>query len=805
MKKAIQITCAVGAEPVERMRRIVFSISLAILLAVSAIFLLAPLDAQAGTPYRWIPVGDFVYNWTSSNVWWTEYGGGHYGPPVFGDTATIRRLYAGELSGWGPSPYKIEIEATTLYIGSDDLSNAGNAGNAQHLYLTERSTGGTSNGTQLTVGNLKVGWTTAGDVTVNHHSRANEQSHLLTNSATVGYGFLGDGEVTLTGKLSQWSASNTTYLGHTGGDGAIDISNKARLETDRAYIGYSSGNSTGVVDISDLGSVWVADGATILGYSAGSEGEVNIDAKAGMYLGSSLSIGRYGDGVLDVASYGLLTDDNPPAGFEGGGGGDDHPQARIYLGEYSGSDGRMSVHDSGSGNRSRLENSGTVYAGYRGIGIFSVYGGALADVNNVTVGMYSGATGSVGVNHQNSNWNQTGTLVVGNSGGGTFYAEGGAQLETVDVVIGKESSGQGAVWITGVGSSQTTDWESTGAVTVGQGGTGELNVSDYGQLTSDSGMLGGLSAGDGTVNVGGAEAKWLLKNDLVVGGAGSAALNIEDAGVVTLTSLGNEMILTEESGSDAAVTVTGSGSRLSNSGVLMEIGRGGTAVVDILDSGYVYSNSDIDIGVLSGSVGTVNLNGNGSNLRTDGSLNVGLLGLGTVNVANGADLASIGGVLDSNGTQTGVVDLAGNGVVWTNSGGLTVGNSGLGELTVRTGARATVTGDAVVGNLSGSQGTVTVDGEDSLWWGKQNMHVGYYGAATVDILDGGLLSCDQVVHVASRNSSVSAVTVDGSESLLGTATLVVGDYGHGAVAVKNGGRIASDTGYKRVPKNWALV
>ncbi|MDP6567611.1 MAG: hypothetical protein QF578_22475 [Alphaproteobacteria bacterium] len=768
--------------------------------AAAAVTFLAVSSAQAVT-VRWVRVDNATHPWDDACnnptcSWWTDSGGGGYHEPAFGDTVRIRRFSQSEHPHWGPSPYTIDIEANTLYISAKDwTSGSTKTGDGQHLYLTERTTGNVSNGTFLTVNNLEVGYTDQGDVTVNQYSGANEQSLLTTGAARVGYGLFGDGKVTVDGDLSQWDANGTTYIGHSGGEGLVEIKNEGRWESQTVRLGYTSG-SEGEVKLSGQDTVWVTKGVTTLGYSGNGTGDVSIDAKAGMYLGSSLSIGRYGDGDLDVSSYGLLTDDNPPAGYGGGGGGDDHHLAKIYIGEQSTGVGALSVHDAGSGLRSTIENGGTIYVGHRGEGTFSVYGGGEFQGANVTIGTYGGATGSAQISHADSIWNQTDTLTIGDAGTGTFYADtGGVTVDTGDVILGKQSGGDGTAYLDGDSSSQESNWDSAGTVTVGAAGTGELNIGNHARLESDNGTLGELSGGDGTVNVDGWNASWAALNKLIVGGAGTGVLNITGGAIVHgTTASGNEVaVVANDGGSSGTVNLTGSNARWTNQSGF-QVGLGGQALVDIQGGIMSGSGGDIDVGVLSGSDGKIIVDGSGGRLTAGGALNVGIQGQGTIEASGGARIESTGGVIDSNGTQTGVVDLTGSGTRWDSSGNLDVGQDGKGSLTIEAGAVVTsVKGQVAVNN--GSEGTVDIDGSGTAWNASGDLRLGFGGTATVQVTGGATLSSDQNVFVGDGGTGEGTVTVSGANSTLSGTTLVVGYFGQGDVDVQNQGQLDTTNGY----------
>ena len=125
-------------------------------------------------------------------------------------------------------------------------------------------------------------------------------------------------------------------------------------------------------------------------------------------------------------------------------------------------------------------------------------------------------------------------------------------------------------------------------------------------ITSSYGYLGYNSGSSGTATVTGTGSKWTNSGDLYVGNYGTGTLRIEAGGQVS-NSTG---YLGYNSGSSGTATVTGAGSKWTNSGSLY-VGNSGSGTLHIRDGGMVTASS---VSVNSSSLLTIDA-GYGSNLR----------------------------------------------------------------------------------------------------------------------------------------------------------------------------------------------
>ena len=274
--------------------------------------------------------------------------------------------------------------------------------------------------------------------------------------------------------------------------------------------------------------------------------------------------------------------------------------------------------------------------------------------------------------------------------------------------------------------------------------------------------LGNLASG--TLNL--TSAKNTLTTIVTyVGFSGQGTLNISGGGIATDTGDGEVGVL---SGSTGTVTVSGSGSQWINSGTL-EIAPQGHATVSISNGGVFTSNNAI-VGQFSGSSGSVIVSGSGSQWSDSGNITIGSGGQGTLTLQAGATGSSASVDVGANSGSTGTVTLTDAGTTWTNSAGqVTVGDAGTGTLTVKNGGVFTNSGDLVLGNQGGGSGTLTISGAGQV----SNVH-GFIGIAA---------------------GSTGTVTVDGAGSQWTNASeLAVGYFGQGVLSIENGGLVTSAGG-----------
>jgi len=452
---------------------------------------------------------------------------------------------------------------------------------------------------------------------------------------------------------------------------------------------------------------------------------------------------------------------------------------------------------------------GWLTVGAAGQGELAITGADSAvETDTSELGLMPGSTGDVLVDDSGS-WSVTQNLVVGVWGEGALTVSGGGQVLSGAGWVGGvdratmdynepifdglgEPNGTGAVVVTGAGSEWTT-----GTLTVGSWGTGDVRIEEGGRVSAAEAFIGGMPL---TLQEG-QEFSW----DLMANGAGT-------------------------------VTVTGEGSTLEVTGAdTLYVGYSGTGVLDVNEGGLVDSDGVI-IGGAPGSTGTVTVHDEGSQLITSEELLVGGWGDGYLTISEGATaqtgwftvggfdandsgldpeiLAAFG---DANGTGT--VVITGDGSSLDVSGKAHIGNYGTGIVDVNGGATVD-TSQTVLGAKPGSYGQITVDGAGSSWNVTLNegfeedtglpsgvMVVGAYGEGLLTVSGGGNVTVDDVVFVGGfpteelgvdsnavgyEPNGTGTITVTGSGSTLTTDGIHVGNSGQGTLNVLNGGQVTDD-------------
>jgi fibronectin-binding autotransporter adhesin len=307
-----------------------------------------------------------------------------------------------------------------------------------------------------------------------------------------------------------------------------------------------------------------------------------------------------------------------------------------------------------------------------------------------------------------------------------------------------------------VSPSNPFNWNGSTTGYIGNTASGTLTVNGGSGLLSNEGWIGCGPVSTGAVTVEGTGSTWTADGVLCVGGSGSGTLMVSNGGSVNSGAFignGRGGVIGVSAGSRGMAVVSGAGSTWNCRGPL-SVGFYGHGTLSITDGGSVSttawsgSSDGAMIAEEIGSTGVVLVDGAGSAWATDQSFFVGYEGNGTLSVVNGGNVSSTGGYLGMNAATTGVVVVKGSGSLWAcngNGGVMSVGYSGAGTLSITDGGR--VTSDlGFLGNASGSSGVVTVDGPGSTWTNTGDLCVGVRRGSfsstngTLTISNGGAVS-----------------------------------------------------------------
>jgi len=258
-------------------------------------------------------------------------------------------------------------------------------------------------------------------------------------------------------------------------------------------------------------------------------------------------------------------------------------------------------------------------------------------------------------------------LIIGNTANGGMEITNSSWVQNVNGYIGMNPTASGLVTVTGQSPPLFgSRWYSNEYLYVAYSGTGVLEVSDGGHVSSLEGLIGTEPGSSGSVTVTGQNSLTELNslwesNNIYVGVEGKGEMVISDGGNVRISSLS---FIGYQPGSVGDVNVTGAGSLWQTTGGLYigggEVRPGGTGLLNI-DSGGTVEAGSVRIwptGTLSGegrlvsdsvlnsgtikpgnSIGTLTIEGNLA-MRPDGIYEV------DVDNSGNSDLLSVTGDLD---------------------------------------------------------------------------------------------------------------------------------------------------------------
>ena len=178
---------------------------------------------------------------------------------------------------------------------------------------------------------------------------------------------------------------------------------------------------------------------------------------------------------------------------------------------------------------------------------------------------------------------------------------------------------------------------------------------------------------------------------------------------------------------------------------------------------------------------------------------------GNIFVENGAAIVSANAYIGDTAEGTGEATVSGSGSSWTlNNAGVWVGNNGTGKLTVESGATFTSPKATIVGNASSANGTIVVNGQDSVYNtgtfvsgnsdNGNRTQIGVYGTGTVEITNGAKFNDNVYACYLGRYAGGNGtITVDGTGSEYHVQHyLDVGYEGTGTLNIQNGGKAQSN-------------
>jgi fibronectin-binding autotransporter adhesin len=423
--------------------------------------------------------------------------------------------------------------------------------------------------------------------------------------------------------------------------------------------------------------------------------------------------------------------------------------------------------------------------------------GLISDLDLVFDSMHD-LTQTIAINNITINLAQAGNanLGAGYRGIGSMCIREGKTVSSQWGEIGVKSNSSGTITVEGTGST----WNLSGGIYVGHLGNGTLNVVDGGTLKSIGTDYLGLGPGSsGTINVDGNGSTWVHSFELDIGGYGLGTLNITNGGTVSGGLTTATCLIGVNSGSVGIVKIDGNGSKWSECPtLLMRIGHSGNGSL-FVTGGATVDAMGYTIGYQTGSEGLVKVDGNGSTLTTRqlGGISVGVAGRGTLIISGGGKVASNSSDMIDNG----IAKVDGMGSNWTTYA-LFVGNTGNGTLEILNGGSVSCA-RGFVGKTAGSRGAVKVIGNNSTWNISSDFSVGEYGNGALNIEAGGQVN-DSTGYISYQSGTGAALVTGAGSKWTNSGDFYVGRIGGGSLNIEAGGQVSNAFGYLGYTSN-ALV
>ena len=364
--------------------------------------------------------------------------------------------------------------------------------------------------------------------------------------------------------------------------------------------------------------------------------------------------------------------------------------------------------------------------------------GSLKSVARLSVGDISGNSGSVQLSDNNA-LIEAESMYIGNNGNGDVNVSAGTIKTTRILIIGSESGSIGTVNLTGLNSKIESNYYTT----IGNDGTGTLNLTNQSSIDSKRIDIGNTSNGKGIMTV--SDNAKITSDILVVGVKGNGFLEIKNSqnNVIDQLSISNSKdsigkVVLEESSLKASSRLgvgwfskgelTLDKSNLETNFLVSGVFNDSSGSIDSKDSAI--NAEEVSIGFGSGSHGTLN------------SLNT---------TINSTDF-EIGGSRNS----TGIVSISDDSTINT-SKTMAIGSYGKGTLNVK---QSTINNEnTIISDKSGSNGTF-------------------------NLIDNSTLTNNGYIHIANQESAAGTFNITNSKLDI-NKYLLVGNEGDGKLDTNN--------------------
>ncbi|MBN1911791.1 MAG: PEP-CTERM sorting domain-containing protein [Pirellulales bacterium] len=393
-----------------------------------------------------------------------------------------------------------------------------------------------------------------------------------SSSGYIGHQSGSTGTVTVDGAGSAWNNSERLRVGDMG-CGTLSITGGGTVRNSYGSIGCWS-DSTGTVIVNGAGSTW--KNSEQLAVGSGGSGSLSITgggdvtvAKDTFVAASESSSGviHFDNGTL--TTHGLLCAEDDLSGTGTINACGMVSDVNLVFDATHGVEQTFTIGDGSDRNITvhlNVDGSGSMGAGYGGVGTTSISQGVVVESSSGYVGYHSGSAGTVAVDGAGSAWHNSDDLRLGGMGDGTLSITGGGAVSNANSPIATMAGSTGTVSVDGAGST----WTSSGGLLVGSEGSGALRITDGGAVSNSFGRIGHWSGSTGTVIVNGVGSTWTNSKELYVGNQGTGRLSITSGGQVVAedASINSQSLMAIEV-SEGSQLILDSGSRmLTNDGTV---------------------------------------------------------------------------------------------------------------------------------------------------------------------------------------------------------------------------------------------
>ncbi|MCI0676992.1 MAG: dockerin type I domain-containing protein [Phycisphaerales bacterium] len=235
---------------------------------------------------------------------------------------------------------------------------------------------------------------------------------------------------------------------------------------------------------------------------------------------------------------------------------------------------------------SHWNNSGSLNIGVGGDGDLSVAAFSTVSSNGGVIGEFSTGSGFAFIQGGLCSWTNTGSLIVGQNGQGTLQVDMSANVTNSSFASIGQNPGSNGIAIVGNGAST---WNIGGTLTVGNSGTGSLNIAVDGDVTTTTAFVGFGATGSGTINVNGVGSTLTCTGGMTIASAGDGDMYVLNGSGVS-TALDSAIALA--AGSDGLVVVAGADAKWVCGGDI-HVGPGGTASLTVANGALVEADTVI--------------------------------------------------------------------------------------------------------------------------------------------------------------------------------------------------------------------